>query len=247
MSIPKPAHFKGTILTCQIKGSGQFLEVSPQGLQAGTQTLVVKEGIGHSINCRILIPITEYHLTCDRLTQAQVDTINPPNWNGNMNVLPWKMREGTVNSDVIGTAFLGEPPETLLFETWNMEPTFVPNLDNPCRFRMSCVLRCRSILKLDSTGTIIDASEPHYGWNHDYYVSGSKGGWTPITMKNNIGGDNEDVKRYLPVLFMAMFYAPNNDAGELAMSCGNIYNNIDHGIDPAYYAGGAGWNDNGWA
>jgi hypothetical protein len=118
-----------------------------------------------------LIPIREFHITLDRLTNSQV-----PNF---------QQYEGYVNE----SSFLGCPSETLLFETGEIDHSFVADYDNPCRFRISCCLRQRLIVPRVGH----NANQP-MGWNHEYNhmvppastgPAGAQGpGWYRVKMKD---------------------------------------------------------------
>jgi uncharacterized membrane protein YgcG len=125
-------------------------------------------------NCRIVIPITEYHLTCDRLLPDQVPQ--------------WKHREGTVNKD----SFLGEKPETLLFETGKTDPSYVPEVDveKIPRYKLTCVVRSRDI-------PVKQPGLAYAGWNHDYHYDH----WVRIKIKE--GTKKRD--RYRKLNFADLF------------------------------------------
>src|SRR5208283_859625 len=184
----KPDHPQGTILTLQVRGGGEILQIDPTALAGGnglnlTGCYVGTEpAINNAFNSRIRIPLTEYHITCDRLTDAQLCSI--------MTYVPWKCREGTVNyegdPESFGNPpFLGEREGTLMFDTWTLSPTYAPDVDNPRRWQLSCVLKCRQIPGVCGPYPS-DCSSAKYpvGWNHDYKKGVKSGafGWQFIMM-----------------------------------------------------------------
>lgn len=180
----KPIHPKGSVLYLQVRGGCEVLQVDPTGLHTGgavglcfaNGTTEIAPGFQNTISGRIRVPLTEYHLTCDRLTNAQLCGI--------MSV-PWKCREGTVNC----FQFLGEDYGTLLFDTWALEPVFAPDLTEPRRWRLSCVLKARDVPQLKgnspnncfAAATVYDTA---IGWNHDYKrnTADNKLGWLFIML-----------------------------------------------------------------
>ena len=151
--ITKPYHPPGTTIALRIRSSGQFLTMPPGAFMAvGNDKQVV---FTTNENCRIVIPIAEYHITCDRLKAGQVPS--------------WKHREGTVND----SAFLGESKETLLFDTAELDHSFAPALSPRLipRFKLTIVLRSRDI----------PVGDKHFGWNHDYHNDH----WVRIQVKEN--------------------------------------------------------------
>ena len=182
-NIPSP-----TTLTLQVRGGGEILLIDPLGVNDGiglqqAGCFMGKQpatGIQDSASSRMRIPLTEYHLCCDRITDDQLCGI--------MNIMPWKCREQTVNCGL----FLNEDPGTLLFDSWTLDQTFVPDVDMPRRWRLSCVLKCRQVPGMkgpspdDCTGKSVAI-----GWNHDYKRAIPNGdmnlGWRFIMMsaKNN--------------------------------------------------------------
>jgi hypothetical protein len=192
---------------------------------------------GSIFNSRIRIPLTEYQIVCDRLTDAQLCAIMRDKRGRNR---AWRDREGTVNSDVHGSAhglFMNEDEGTLLFDTWTLDQTFAPDVDNPRRWRLSCVLKCREIN--DVLGPYPDdprANKYPIGWNHDYKRDQEgKLGWKFITMAMS-GGSTEsgwtphgDCREgYVPRYPFATFWDLFCDAGRQQCdesqppSCGNL-------------------------
>jgi len=180
----KPQHPVGTTLSLQVRGGGEILQIDPTALSDGGrgQNLTgcfngVEFSAGESINSRIRIPLTEYHITCDRLTDVQLCEIF---------MRPWKCREGTVNC----FTFMGEPEGTLLFDTWTLDQTWAPSYANPRRWRLSCCLKCRQVPQM--TGPYPNDCEGTgypIGWNHDYKrsINSAELGWRFIMM--NVAGN----------------------------------------------------------
>lgn len=176
-----PYHPPGTTLTLRVRGSGQFLTMQP-----GAFVTNERAGIAFtsSENCRIVIPITEYHMTCDRLTDEQV-----PN--------DLKTREGTVNFDT----FLGEKPQTLLMDTWELDPSFVPDMGKDLhRHKITVCVRCRDIAIKQPNPNLGPLGTTYAGWNHDYH--GNR--WVAIYIKEAAGKR----LRYKPWSFRTIFGMP---------------------------------------
>lgn len=221
----KPKHFKGSTLSMEIKGSGQFLLVSPTGLAPGGS--IANVCTDPSQNTRILVPITEYHITNDRLKQQQLDYILTPIQGRK----PFKHLEGRVNRDT----FLNEVPGTLLFDTYHLNETFAPDPSDPVRYRLTVVFRARHIWP-GKTGDIPDGTidppdgpakasgsppsrKEAYGWNWDYKLFAEKDkngnnvagfGWRYILMKDQLGSNATLMPRYLYSTFCGMFYPLTN-------------------------------------
>lgn len=167
----KPDHPNGSTLTLQVRGGGELLLIDPNGISSGSGNQISGcfngtepwAGQYNPVQARMVIPLTEYHLTCDRLDDAQLCLI--------MHKIMWKCREQTTNCDV----FLGEAEGTLLFDSWTLDQTFVPDISDPRRWRLGCVLKCRQVPGMrgpypddcvaDCAGSAICYP---IGWNHDY-------------------------------------------------------------------------------
>ena len=183
---PKPWHPDGTTLTMRIRGSGQMLLVSPAGMQAvAPSAFCGTDGValGKSVGTRIVVPISEYHICCDRLTTDQVSDIHVAA-GGHLD-----MRNGTVNRDNTDFGrefqFLGCRPGTLLFDGYELVESNVCHPDSPRRWRLTVALKHRVIL--DSIGKIMtDCDGLAIGWNHDYInVAGnSQWAWRFIQVRN---------------------------------------------------------------
>ncbi len=215
----KPEHPKDTVLSLEVKGSGQFLTINPTAVRAGGGA---QEAIPPSQMSRIIIPIAEYHLVCERLTRQQCAAIlNPPDGRQ-----AWKNMEGCVNDDT----FLGERPGTLVFDTWSLGEMFVPDPDDPVRWRLTVSLRDRSVW--DRSGRIPREPAPPpfsyggpsagpggseaYGWNWDYHVNGNEGGWAYILMKDK-DSPTGFMPRYPYRKFKKLFCAGNCHPDDLCL------------------------------
>ena len=234
--IGKPSHPGGTTLTLQVRGGGETLMIDPNAISSGSS----KEGISGCFNgrepavgfkdavmARMRIPLTEYHITCDRITDAQLCQIFQ---------VPWKCREGTVNC----AKFMNEDEGTLLFDTWTLDQTFVPDIDDPRRWRLGVVLKCRQVPGMQGPYPC-NCLESQYaiGWNHDYkrhYIVGSNNrpqsaelGWRFIMMATDSTQWNADaaytphgtcpspfVPRYQYVNYDSMFCSGTNNPPCLA-------------------------------
>lgn len=220
-SIPKPKHARNTTLSLRIRNSGQFLVITPQAIATpggGWHPVIPTSNI-----CRILIPIVEYHITCDRLTLHQFNKINPAEAKGSN--IPFKSRMGSVNrglsrhDDGMGRelGFLGAHPGTLLFDSCEVDQTFVPDVDNPVRYRITCVMRMRQVCEGNGyTSEVVPRFDPDgraIGWNHDfgpYRDSAGKDqvGWHFIWLKNDAKKsptDLAEIPRYPYQVFDDMF------------------------------------------
>ena len=160
----KPSHITGTVLSLQVRGGAEILQIDPTALTTGGIKGIAGcvESVEHAatqgFNSRIRIPLTEYHITYDRLTDTQLCRV----MSGSRK---WKLREGTVNYE----RFMNEPPGTLLFDSWTLEQTFAPDIRNPRRWRLGCILKCRQVP--ESKGTYPEdcrVAQYAVGWNHDY-------------------------------------------------------------------------------
>lgn len=156
----KPAHPRGTVLYYQVRGGGEMMQIDPTGIRANlsTTTGIVEQAPGQpqAIDARIKIPLSEYHITCDRITDTQLCQIM---------TTPWKCREATVNCD----KFMNEPEGTLLFDSWSLEPTYAPDITNPRRWRLTCVLKCRQLPQIYGNYPENETVFKYpVGWNHDY-------------------------------------------------------------------------------
>jgi hypothetical protein len=183
--IPRPDHPKGTTLGIRVRGSGQFLTMPPGVFRecgdyakgaAGCDASKEEFAFTETENCRIIIPLTEYHITCDRLKWDQV-----PNW---------KKREGTVNLE----QFLGEKPGTLLFDTWDIDHSFAPGTTtkNIVRYKLTCTLRSRDV-------PICQKRLKYAGWNEDYH----KDHWVTVAILSK--GRKTSEFRYPYVRFADLF------------------------------------------
>jgi hypothetical protein len=181
----KPKHPKGSVLSLQVRGGGEMLEIDPTGMtsKGGMTTcdITVELAAAESFNSRIRLSLTEYHIIADRLTDQQLCHIMEGQDSRGQN-RNWKLREGTVNYDT----FLGEEPGTLLFDTWTLDQTFAPDTRREFRrrWRISCVLKCRQVA--EQRGPYPDNCNGNthpIGWNHDFKRDTQADlGWKFITM-----------------------------------------------------------------
>lgn len=160
--IPKPYHPSGTTLSLQVHGSGQILLITPAGMKFLASTAVCtgsSPAVPGSVAAKLILPVTEYRITCDRLTLAQVNTA--------FAVRDWNLYQGSVNS----VEFLGAPIGTLLFDGYTINETFVCDQYEQRRYALSATLKRRVIT--DSAGAVLLDDDPDWyqqpiGWNHDY-------------------------------------------------------------------------------
>jgi hypothetical protein len=204
--IPKPWHPEGTSLSLKIRGSGQYILISPAGMRTGQTPMVdpncrhtgLTEAFSHAVNCRIVCPVTEYRLTCGRMTPGLVDAAMNPHWDS---------LQGTVNSK----PFLRAEEGTLLFDGYELEDTYVCDANNPHRYNLSATLKQRVIL--DDDGVPLKVGSYSVGWNHDFVnVKGDTWGWRRIFMLN----EGKDCNlRYIEHDFRTMF------GGQGKQKCGD--------------------------
>lgn len=185
--IPKPWHPLGTTLTCKIRGSGEAILVNPSGFRIGgihdCDKTTAQIGLGERDTTRIIIPITEYHISCDRMTLAQVNRA----WDALGGGLDWDQRVGTVNdvNNEDQPPFLGCPPETLLFDSYEVDETYVPSTINPHRYRLTAVMKQRDVVGNDRK-PLKDCDGNFIGWNHDFTSVTKEGaGWHYYRLRND--------------------------------------------------------------
>lgn len=163
--MPKPFVRVGTELRFQIKGSAKFLQVPSSALKyEDDDTVPVTE----DANSVILIPL--------RAIQLQWDFVNNPPLDAMESLL------GKVNS----IPFIGAPPETLLFESYDVAESFRAAPVDPHTHRVTLQFTRRAI----QTGTDV------VGWNHDYRTEPA--GWERVLL-------SDDEPRYKLADFSGMF------------------------------------------
>ncbi len=223
----KPWHPPGTSLSLKIRGSGQFILVSPASFHPGTKGLC-QPGFptiaqNPAVQSSIIVPVTEYHLSCDRMTLKQVNHALLTDFGGH----DWDDRSGTVNADgfkidgdvITKHFFLGAPPETLLFDGYEIDETYVPHPTDPHRYRMTAILKQRCLV--DKHGDALkDCKDPDLfvGWNHDFVVLDKHGGkWLYINLlhhqncqdSSSTNPDDDCKPRYHLQKFCNMFGTPD--------------------------------------
>lgn len=149
--MPKPTVRLGTELRFKIGGSAQFLLIPGGGCKWQDNNAILKD----TENSRVLIAIKEIELQWDFVD-------NPP-----INLLDERL--GTVNT----AAFLGAPPETLLFENYCIDESFRADPFNPHTNRIVLNFRMRKIVVGNNV----------FGWNHDYRESPA--GWAKVLFKSD--------------------------------------------------------------
>lgn len=85
---------------------------------------------------------------------------------------------------------MNEAEGTLLFDSWTLDQTFVPDVDQPRRWRLGCVLKCRQVPEMLGPYPA-DCRDRRYavGWNHDFKLDSPRSGqptglgWQFIMMK----------------------------------------------------------------
>jgi hypothetical protein len=145
----KPTHPTDTSLTMRVRNSGQFLLMpASSGIAAYYTEGGTRVGFANAtISLAQLIPLREFHITCDRLQYYDC-----PN--------SVRLRDmcGKVNSD----RFLGCDPDTLLCESADLDQSFVPDIIEPRRFKITLVLKERRVPKANKPGEF-------GGWNYEYF------------------------------------------------------------------------------
>jgi len=205
----KPMHPNGTTLSLRVRGGGQFLLVSPSGMKALSRLMecnptINVEGLSPSIGTRIVLPVTEYQISCDRMTYKQVDRA--------MSYRHWDNYQGSVNTQI----FLGAPPGTLLFDGYDISETHACDVDNPHRYCMTACLKRRVVS--DIHGNPLKDGEPgrYVGWNHDYVNlvdptnrKKQTWGWHFILMNEyKLDQQPRCVPRYSSLIFDWLFMPP---------------------------------------
>jgi len=169
-----------------------------------------------SVGTRVIVPIAEYHIACDRLTKAQVDdALRIPTQvatAGNH----WDILLGCVHGGANpNSAFLGAEEETLLFDGYELTETFCCDILDPVRYCLTAVFKKRILTAADGTA-LTDADGLVVGWNHDYVnkqvngVPSKSWEWLYIQMMQ----DGVCLPRYAPYDFSSLF------GGYEAQDCG---------------------------
>ena len=162
--IPRPWMPSGTTRSLKIRGSGQMLLITPAGTQHGALSPLFgcpenptpgTEVAANSIPTRLIVPVTEYHVSCGRMTKLQVDEA--------LGVRDWDDYQGCVNR----YQFLGAPAGTLLFDGYEISETMACETEDPFRYTMTACFKQRVFT--DHHGhPRKDAQRFAIGWNHDY-------------------------------------------------------------------------------
>lgn len=164
----KPSPIRsGTELRFQIRSNARFLLV-PTAACKWEDDYAGDVPVPEDTNSAIIVPM--------RQIQLQWDFVDDPPINR------FEAMQGYVNS----LAFLGSPPETLLFESYEVSETFRAGASNPHTNRVTINLSHRKIW----TGT------EWVGWNHDYREEPS--GWARLLL-------SDDEPRYKTTNFAGMF------------------------------------------
>ena len=202
-NIPKPNHPPGTTLSLKIHGSGQVLMVTPSGMKtmltpgAACNPNTPVENQSAMFFSRILVPITEFHVTCGRMTLKQVNSVLAKDWDE---------FQGCVNKEVStnhAAWFLGAPDGTLLFDGYEISEGFGCDVKDPLRFGMTACLKQRVIIDKDGKPRQ-DIDGKYVGWNYDFVANNrykNSYGWTLI----NLNDEGKCVPRYQSVAFKTMF------------------------------------------
>jgi hypothetical protein len=181
-SSQKPWHPVGTTLELSAKSGTQFLLISPTGLKQGLTPLTgcvdsdtPVRALSQAVQARVVVPITEYNLRCDRLTPYQLDQAFNPSWD---------TYQGCVNR----WFFLGARPGTLLFDGYTLAENIICDQSQPLRYTLTACFKHR-VIRGAKGPKIVDGWP--VGWNHDFInLGGTRGwGWKLIQMRNSDSGD----------------------------------------------------------
>lgn len=233
--IPKLWHPAGTTLSLKIRGSGQFILVTAAGVKlgliGGPSTLCVESPASvkasMSLATRVIVPVAEYHISCDRMTRVQVNgamggggaaLLGAKNWDNLLGCVNAKVHcdPNTANED-----FLGAPVGTLLFDGYEITETFACDVQAPCRYCMTAVFKKR-IINNPAGNTLLDAHNDPVGWNHDYLTTTNSKhwAWQAILMERQLADETfRCLPRYVPVDFSALFgNCLPQDCGEMDLT-----------------------------
>lgn len=180
----KPDFGEGTTLKLRTKFSGQFLTLPPRAMaaipadQSAPHTPVsggympgygnVLPPPGANANNRILIPTMDFLIEWDRVPADKFSADY------------FQSLIGKVNDDW----FLGQYPETLLFDGVEFEPSFAIDAIDPRRWKVQVTLKGRMVraysVSSSSSGTPAIPIATVYGWNHDFHENPP--GWARVIM-----------------------------------------------------------------
>ena len=189
-SIPKIWHPPGSTLSLRVRGSGQYLLVSPAGMRAAGQLLLCDEtntaALSRSVATRIILPTAEYAITCGRLTKDQLDLIV---WDGRLDTMLGCVNHGpeygSPGSETMDSCinFLGAARGTMLFDGYEIHEMCVCSYTSHLRYALTATFKKRVITD-DWAMPRLDADGRYIGWNHDFVaIEGErKWGWTYIKM-----------------------------------------------------------------
>lgn len=220
--ITKPWHPPTTTLELRVRGSGQYIVVTPQGVSVPSalglcSDTVTAATISAAMATRIIVPVAEYTVSCDRMTLAEVNAAMPDG--------KWDVYNGCVNfemecpqqSDPLASVdFLGAPYGTLLMDGYEMQETYVCHPADPHRYRLTACFKKRVVTAPDGT-TLNDEDGVPVGWNHDYINRpGGRGwGWWPVKLQSWTDGVMTCVDRYPFIDFGSLFgYCGDQLCGE---------------------------------
>lgn len=147
----KPSFRSGTELRFQIRGSGQFLTIPAAATKWEDDSKAI---VPADINSTVLIPLSQIRIQWDFVDDPPIGRLED--------------LVGKLNSD----PFLGSPPETLLFENYEISESFRAAALNPHTNRVIVNFAARKI----HDGPNIR------GWNHDYRENPA--GWAKLLLSN---------------------------------------------------------------
>ena len=147
----KPSARGGTELRFQIRGAGQFMTIPSAGLKWSDDPTAI---VPADVQSTVLVPTAAFQLQWDFVD-------DPP-------ISRFETMIGQVNSDT----FLGQPPDTILFNSYDISESFRAAPLNPHTNRVVISLVSRKIKDGAST----------HGWNH--YYREEPAGWAKLLKSN---------------------------------------------------------------
>lgn len=203
-AIPKPWHPVGTTLNLRVRNATQIIQVTPAGARGAISSPLSGctdggEALAASVGTRVLVPVTEYYLSCDRMLPADVDLAL-----GADDLSPtggWDIMQACVNSDW----FMGCAPGTLLFDGYEIQETFACDNVSPLRYCMTACLKQRVITEStgENVGAPLQRAGVYVGWNHDYVAVEGSAKWDWVFIQLWQAGDC--VPRYWYMEFKNLF------------------------------------------
>jgi len=175
-SIGKPAFREGTELRHQITGGGEFYELPSSATKWEAEAGATPPDGEDSDDPAVLESNETVLRISKNIINIQWDFVDE------VPVARFEELTGKVNQGM----FLNSPPETILFNEYNVEESFKAQPIDPHTNRVTCVFERRAI---PTPGGIV-------GWNHDYREDPA--GWAKLLLA-------DDEPRYETAVFNQMF------------------------------------------